>query len=93
MRQAIHYAAGRIGPCWSISHLMGTEAQVFRVIAGTPSQVQEILSAEVTRRFHAPPFAPVRSHYCGEQPLARRPDAELQGDYFNTARPAVPAAY
>ena len=68
MRQAIHHAAGRIGPCWSISHLMGTEAQVFRVIAGAPAQVQEILSAEVTRRFHASPFTPADLIIVGNNP-------------------------
>jgi lactate racemase len=57
MRQAIHDAATRIGPCWSISHLVGRQAEVFRVVAGDPMQVQDLLAAEVQKRFHAPPPA------------------------------------
>ena len=34
MRQAIHAAAARLGPCWSISHLAGGRGQVFRIVAG-----------------------------------------------------------
>ena len=68
MRQAIHAAAGRIGPCWSISHLIGSQAQVFRVVAGDPEQVQDLLAAEVTRRFHAPPSAPADLIIVGNHP-------------------------
>ncbi len=31
MRRTIHAAAGLLGPCWSISHLIGGPGQVFRV--------------------------------------------------------------
>jgi lactate racemase len=57
MRQAIHDAARRIGPCWSVSHLIGRQAEVFRVVAGDPAQVQDLLATEVRKRFHAPPSA------------------------------------
>ncbi len=55
MRQAIHIAASRLGRCWSISHLAGGSNEVFRVVAGDPIQVQDILAAEARRRFQAPP--------------------------------------
>lgn len=54
MRQAIHEAASKIGPCWSISHSIGGVGQVFRVIAGHPEPVHDLLSAEARRRFCAP---------------------------------------
>ena len=46
MRQAIHAAAERLGPCWSISHLTGGRGQVFRIVAGHPERVQDILAEE-----------------------------------------------
>jgi hypothetical protein len=55
MRQAIRDAASMLGPCWSISHLMGGLGQVFRVIAGNPEPVQNLLSAEARKRYCAPP--------------------------------------
>jgi len=58
MRQAIHSAAERIGPCWSISHLVGGSRQVLRVVAGHPERVQDLLAAEARRRLQAPPAAP-----------------------------------
>jgi nickel-dependent lactate racemase len=57
MRRAIHAAAGLLGPCWSISHLIGGPEQVFRVIAGRPERVQDLLAAEARRRFETPPPA------------------------------------
>jgi len=54
MRQAIHEAASKLGPCWSISHLIGGLGQVFRVIAGHPEPVQDLLAAEARKRFCAP---------------------------------------
>ena len=57
MRQAISDAARRIGPCWSISHLIGRQAEVFSVVAGDPTQVQDLLATEVRKRFYAPPSA------------------------------------
>jgi len=58
MRQAIHAAAERLGPCWSISHLVGGLGQVLRIVAGHPEPVQNLLAAEARRRFQAPPAAP-----------------------------------
>ncbi|MGO9465151.1 MAG: lactate racemase domain-containing protein [Isosphaeraceae bacterium] len=54
MRQTIHEAAAKLGPCWSISHLIGGLGQVFRVIAGHPEPVQDLLAAEAGERFCAP---------------------------------------
>ncbi|HKI16416.1 MAG TPA: lactate racemase domain-containing protein [Isosphaeraceae bacterium] len=54
MRQAIYEAASKLGPCWSISHLIGRLGQVFRVIAGHPEPVQDLLAAEARKRFCAP---------------------------------------
>jgi nickel-dependent lactate racemase len=54
MRQAIHAAAARLGPCWSISHLTGGRGQVFRIVAGHPERVQDILAEEARRRLQAP---------------------------------------
>ena len=55
MRHAIRAAAQKLGPCWSISHLAGGRGQVFRIIAGHPERVQDLLSSEAQRRFQAPP--------------------------------------
>jgi lactate racemase len=68
MRQAIHDAAARIGPCWSISHLIGRQAQVFRVVAGDPERVQGLLAAEVRGRLQAPPSGPADLVVAGNHP-------------------------
>jgi nickel-dependent lactate racemase len=54
MRQAVNGAAALLGPCWSISHLIGGQGQVFRVLAGDPEQVQDLLAAEAKRRLQVP---------------------------------------
>ena len=54
MRRAIRAAAGRLGPCVSISHILGAPGQVFRVRSGHPDAVQDDLAAEVRRRYCAP---------------------------------------
>ncbi len=54
MRRAIREAAAKLGPCLSISHLMGPPGQVFRVRSGHPDLVQDDLAAEVRRRYRAP---------------------------------------
>ncbi|MGE3822196.1 MAG: lactate racemase domain-containing protein, partial [Isosphaeraceae bacterium] len=54
MRQAIMEAAGMLGPCVSVSHLLGAPGQVLRVLAGAPNPVQDALAAEARRRFAAP---------------------------------------
>jgi lactate racemase len=68
MRQAIHAAASRIGPCWSISHLVGSLGQIFRIVAGHPEHVQDLLAMEVKRRFQAPPSAPADLIIAGNHP-------------------------
>jgi hypothetical protein len=54
MRRAIAAAAGRLGPCFSISHLLGAAGQVLAVLAGHPVPVQDRLAEEARRRFEAP---------------------------------------
>jgi hypothetical protein len=54
MRRAIAAAAGRLGPCFSISHLLGAAGQVLAVRAGDPLAVQDTLADEARRRFEAP---------------------------------------
>ena len=54
MRQAIQQAATLLGPCVSISHLLGARGQVFDVVSGHPDEVQDRLASEVKRRFRAP---------------------------------------
>ena len=68
MRGAIHAAAGLLGPCWSISHLIGGPGQVFRVIAGRPERVQDLLAAEARRRFQAPAAEPADVVIAGNHP-------------------------
>ncbi len=54
MRGAIRAAAARLGPCVSVSHLIGAPGQVLHVQAGHPDPVQDRLSAEARRRFQSP---------------------------------------
>jgi nickel-dependent lactate racemase len=54
MRLAIGEAAGRLGPCVSISHLIGAPGEILHVASGPPDLVQQALSAEARRRFQAP---------------------------------------
>ena len=68
MRQAIHQAASLLGPCLSISHLIGAPGQVFRVLAGRPETVQDRLAAEARRRFRAPAAAPADIVVAGNHP-------------------------
>ena len=68
MRQAIHDAAALLGPCWSISHLIGRQAQVFRVVAGDPERVQDVLAAEARGRLLAAPDAPADLIVAGNHP-------------------------
>ena len=57
MRQAIAEAAALLGPCFSISHLLGGPGQILRVLAGVPKMVQERLAVEARSRFQAPEAA------------------------------------
>ena len=68
MRQAVHVAAALVGPCWSISHLVGGQGQVLRVLAGDPEQVQGLLAMEAKQRFHVPPAAPADLVVVGNHP-------------------------
>ena len=58
MRRAIGEAAAKLGPCLSISHLLGPPGTVLRVAAGHPDPVQDQLAAEARRRFRAPEVDP-----------------------------------
>jgi hypothetical protein len=68
MRQAIRAAAARLGPCWSISHLAGSREQVFRIAAGDPERVQDILADEARRRLQAPQASPADIVIAGNNP-------------------------
>jgi hypothetical protein len=68
MRRTIHDAAARIGPCWSISHLVGGLGQNFRIVAGHPERVQDLLASEVKRRFQSKAVAPADLIVVGNHP-------------------------
>jgi hypothetical protein len=68
MRRAIHQAAKRLGTSVSVNHLIGKPAQVFQVAAGRPEAVQELLAAEVRRRFQAPAPAQADIVVAGNHP-------------------------
>ena len=68
MRRAIHAAAERLGPCFSISHLIGGPGQIFRVMTGHPGRVQDRLSDEARRRFQAPAAPPADVIVAGNHP-------------------------
>jgi len=53
MRRAIRSAAAKLGPCLSISHLLGPPGTVLHVATGTPDAVQDHLAGEARRRFRA----------------------------------------
>jgi hypothetical protein len=58
MRRAIRSAASRLGPCLSISHLLGPPGTVLHVASGHPDPVQDRLAAEARRRVRAPTVDP-----------------------------------
>ena len=58
MRQAIQAATAKLGPCVSISHLLGPPGTVLEVAAGHPDAVQDRLAASARRRFQAPEVDP-----------------------------------
>ncbi len=93
MRRAIHAAAAKLGPCVSISHLLGPPGTVLHVAAGHPDLVQDRLAAEARRRFEAPELAP------GEVDVVVAGNAPWPGDPMmsfkvcsSTGRPGAPAA-
>jgi hypothetical protein len=61
MRRVIRGAAGRLGPCWSLSHLVGGPGQVLRVLAGDVERVQDQLATEARRRFEVPGTSSARA--------------------------------
>jgi hypothetical protein len=68
MRRAIGAAAGRIGPCVSVSHLIGPPGTVLQVVVGHPDVVQNVLSAEARQRFAAPVSGPADLIVAGNHP-------------------------
>jgi hypothetical protein len=68
MRRAIAAAAGLLGPCFSISHLMGAPGEVLDVAAGHPEPVQDRLAAGARRRFEAPEAAAADLVVAGNHP-------------------------
>ena len=58
MRRAIRSAAAKLGPCLSISHLLGPPGTILHVATGHPDAVQDALAAEARRRFRAPDVDP-----------------------------------
>jgi lactate racemase len=58
MRRAIRSAAAKLGPCVSISHLLGPPGTVLHVATGHPDAVQDRLASEARRRFRAPDLDP-----------------------------------
>jgi hypothetical protein len=58
MRRAIRSAAAKLGPCVSISHLLGPPGTILHVATGHPDPVQEVLASEARRRFRAPAIDP-----------------------------------
>jgi hypothetical protein len=68
MRQAISQAAGLLGPCVSISHVLGASGQVLRVLVGRPDLVQDRLANEARRRFQSPACEPADIVVAGNHP-------------------------
>lgn len=68
MRAAIHEAARMLGPCFSISHLIGSPGAIFQVAAGRPEAVQDLLADEARERFEAPPAPPADVVVVGNHP-------------------------
>ena len=78
MRRAIQAAALRLGPCWSISHLVGGSGQVLRIVAGTSGAGAGSAGGRGEATVPGTAGRAGRSG-CGGQPsLAGRPHAELQ---------------
>ncbi|WP_165071296.1 lactate racemase domain-containing protein [Paludisphaera rhizosphaerae] len=68
MRQAVNEAAQLLGPCFSISHLIGAPGMIFRACAGRPESVQDALAAEARERFQAPHAPPADVVVVGNNP-------------------------
>lgn len=68
MRRSIRAASALLGPCLSVSHLLGAPGQVLRVRAGHPDPVQDALADEARRRFQAPDAPPAALIVAGNHP-------------------------
>ena len=68
MRRAIGAASAMLGPCVSVSHVLGPPGQVFRIASGHPDAVQDALAAEVERRYRAPDAEPSDVVIAGNAP-------------------------
>ena len=68
MRKAIRSAAAKLGPCVSISHLLGEPGRVLKVVTGHPDPVQDALAAEARRRLRAPAGPPADVVIAGNDP-------------------------
>ena len=68
MRRAILSAASLLGPCFSISHLVGSPGEILRIATGAPPLVQDRLSAEARARFQAPASEPADIVVAGNNP-------------------------
>jgi hypothetical protein len=68
MRKVIRQAASLLGPCLSLSHLLGAPGQVFEVRFGHPDAVQDDLASQARRRFQAPASAQVDLLVAGNHP-------------------------
>jgi len=68
MRRAIGRAVTRLGPSYSISHVLGDRGRVFMVKAGSLEAVQDTLAAEVERRFRATVAEPFDLVIAGSAP-------------------------
>ncbi len=68
MRCAIRNAASKLGPCYSISHVIGFPGEIFQVSSGHPDVVQDLLAAEVARRYRAPDAGPADVIVAGNAP-------------------------
>jgi hypothetical protein len=68
MRRSIRAAAERLGPCVSLSHLLGAPGQVLRVRYGHPDVVQDALASEARRRFAVPVVAQADLVIAGNHP-------------------------
>ena len=92
MRQAIHAAAALLGPCWSVSHLAGGRGQVFRIVAGHPERVQDILAEEARRRLQAAALHRLRTLLWRGTIPGRATRCRASRCCFIIARPADQAA-
>ena len=69
MRKAITQAASLLpGRCVSVSHLLGAPGQIFKILYGVVSRVQELLSSQAVQRLELPDRTPVDIAIAGNFP-------------------------